>query len=158
MEAAPTAPFEVTEPDLLFEFLIVALDAPAQFGEVDQPMEGDLFGNGREPIFCRLGFTIRPLDQQPFFRTALGEIVIAVGDANAQAGKARGGLFGRAFAPRDCAPGLCRQGQGEFFDRDRLMIAITPYQPRRPWPDHLLGRSGAMPGAHTVVFGRMPAT
>ena len=30
MEAAPAAAFVVTEPDLLLEFLIVALDAPAQ--------------------------------------------------------------------------------------------------------------------------------
>ena len=37
MEATPAAPFVVTEPDLLLEFLIVALDAPAQLGEIDQP-------------------------------------------------------------------------------------------------------------------------
>ena len=36
VEAAPAAPFEVAQPDLLFELLIVALDAPAQFGEIDQ--------------------------------------------------------------------------------------------------------------------------
>ena len=29
VEAAPAAPFVVTEPDLLLELLIVALDAPA---------------------------------------------------------------------------------------------------------------------------------
>jgi hypothetical protein len=29
MEATPTSPFEVTEPDLLFELEIIALDAPA---------------------------------------------------------------------------------------------------------------------------------
>jgi hypothetical protein len=32
MRVAPTAPLEVTEPDLLLELLIVPLDAPAQFG------------------------------------------------------------------------------------------------------------------------------
>ena len=37
MEATPAAPFIVAEPDLLLEFLIVALDAPAQLGEIDQP-------------------------------------------------------------------------------------------------------------------------
>ncbi len=36
------APFEMPEADLLFEFLIVALDAPAQLGEVYQRAEGDV--------------------------------------------------------------------------------------------------------------------
>src|SRR5450432_1585116 len=47
MEAAPSAPFEMPEPDLLLEFLIVALDAPAQLGDVDQPAEGNVFRNCR---------------------------------------------------------------------------------------------------------------
>src|SRR6202163_4174081 len=40
VEAAPSAPFIMAEPDLLLEFLIVALDAPAQLGEIDQRPEG----------------------------------------------------------------------------------------------------------------------
>jgi hypothetical protein len=32
MEAAPSAAFEMTEPNLLLKFLIVAFDAPAQLG------------------------------------------------------------------------------------------------------------------------------
>jgi hypothetical protein len=32
VEATPTSPFEMPEPDLLFEILIIALDAPAQLG------------------------------------------------------------------------------------------------------------------------------
>ena len=44
MEAAPSAAFEMPEPDLLLELLIVALDAPAQLGEVDQALKGDVFG------------------------------------------------------------------------------------------------------------------
>ena len=43
MEATPAAPFIVAEPDLLLEFLIVALDAPAQFGGIDQIDERDCF-------------------------------------------------------------------------------------------------------------------
>ena len=39
VEAAPTSPFEVAEPDLLLEVLVVALDAPAQFSDVDQLAE-----------------------------------------------------------------------------------------------------------------------
>ena len=42
MEAAPSAAFEMPEPDLLLELLIVALDAPAQLGHVHQRAEGDV--------------------------------------------------------------------------------------------------------------------
>ena len=68
MEAAPSAPFEMPEPDLLLELLIVALDAPAQLGEIDQAVEGDVLRKRREPVFGRLVLALRPLDQQPFFR------------------------------------------------------------------------------------------
>ena len=36
MKAAPATPFKMTEADLLFELLVVALDAPAQLGQVDE--------------------------------------------------------------------------------------------------------------------------
>ncbi len=86
-------------------------------------------------------------------------MVIAVSDTDPQPRKARGQLFGRALAPGDRAPGFCRQAQSELLDRDRPMIGITPYQLRRPsGPDQALGCNGAVPGAHTVVFGKMPAT
>ena len=70
MEATPSAAFEMPEPDLLLEFLIVALDAPAQLGDVDQPMEGDIFWKGRQPVFGGLILALGPLDQQPLFRPA----------------------------------------------------------------------------------------
>jgi hypothetical protein len=42
MEAAPTAALIVTKPDLLVELLIVALDAPAHLGKIDEPAEADI--------------------------------------------------------------------------------------------------------------------
>src|SRR5207342_3891593 len=53
MEAAPSAAFEMAEADLLLEFLIVALDAPAQFGDVDEITEGSVSWKGRKPVFGR---------------------------------------------------------------------------------------------------------
>jgi hypothetical protein len=51
MEAKPPAPLEVPEPDLLLEFLVIALDAPAQLGQADELSEGDALryasGEGR---------------------------------------------------------------------------------------------------------------
>jgi hypothetical protein len=42
-EATPPAPFKMPQPDLLLEFLIIALDAPAQLDGVDQIAERDVF-------------------------------------------------------------------------------------------------------------------
>ena len=39
------------------------------------------------------------------------------------------------------------------------MLGVATQQLRWPSrPDHLFGGSGAVPGAHTVVVDRMPAT
>ena len=45
MKAAPAPAFELPQSDLLLELLIVALDAPAQLGEIDQAIEGDVLGS-----------------------------------------------------------------------------------------------------------------
>src|ERR1700730_9045343 len=55
MEAAPSAAFIVTKPDLLLELLVVALDTPAQFGKIDEPAEAKVCRQRREPILGRLG-------------------------------------------------------------------------------------------------------
>ncbi len=49
MEASPTSSLKVPEPELLFEFLVVPLDAPAQLRERDEAVEGDVFRKGRKP-------------------------------------------------------------------------------------------------------------
>ena len=104
MKASPSAAFEMPEPDLLLELLIVALDPPAQFGEIDQALKGDIFGKGREPVFGRLRFVFGPLDQQPFFRPALAARKITPCSMNSHTSKARGQWFGAALAPHDGAP------------------------------------------------------
>src|SRR6516162_6245616 len=66
MKAAPATPFKMTEADLLFELLVVALDAPAQLGQVDEAGKGNVLGECRKPIFDRLGITFGPFDHEPF--------------------------------------------------------------------------------------------
>src|SRR3984885_15933138 len=104
MEAAPSAPFVVPEPDLLLEFLIVPFDAPTQLGEVDELAEADVRRQRREPIFGRLGFALGPLDQQPLLRCQFRDQPI-MPDPNAKPRKTRGQPIGRSFPPPDCAPG-----------------------------------------------------
>ena len=89
VEAAPAAAFVVPEPNLLLELLVVALDAPAQLGEIDQALEGDLLGQAGKPVLGRLGFAFRPFDQQPFLRPRRGELVVVMCRADPQPGEAR---------------------------------------------------------------------
>src|SRR6185436_10600253 len=95
MKATPTAPLEMRKPDLLLEFLIIALDAPAQLRAIDQAIEGDVVGERRKPVFGRLDLALRPLNQQPFRRPWISALIIAMGDANAHARKARDQRLGR---------------------------------------------------------------
>jgi hypothetical protein len=62
MEAAPASPLEMGEAGFAFQFLAVALNASAQFGRVNEDVDGRVFGQGRKPVFCRLFFTLRPFD------------------------------------------------------------------------------------------------
>src|SRR5713101_4025520 len=126
MEAAPSAALEMSEPHLLLEFLIVALDAPAQLGKVHQAMEGDAFGKGREPVFGRLLLAFGPLDQQPLFRSALAALEVTPRNANTHTSKARGQALGGALAPFDRAPSALGQTEREFLDRDRLVLGRGP--------------------------------
>src|SRR6476469_343028 len=76
MEATPAAPFIVTEPDLLLELLIVALDAPAQLGQIDELREANVLRQRGEPVFGWLCFALRPFDQQPIRRQLLGDQLV----------------------------------------------------------------------------------
>src|SRR5712692_9739758 len=84
MEAAPAAPLEMIEPELILELLIVALDAPAQLGQAGQLGDGRGLWQRREPILRGLGVAPRPLDQQPLFPPGLGPLLIAMGGPHTQ--------------------------------------------------------------------------
>jgi hypothetical protein len=42
MKASPLAPFVMSQADFLFEFLVVAFDPEAEFGEINQPLDRTL--------------------------------------------------------------------------------------------------------------------
>ena len=67
VKASPASTFIVIEAQFLLEFLIVALDPPAQFGSFDKGREGCIRRQGREPVFGRRAFVLRPFDEQPLF-------------------------------------------------------------------------------------------
>src|SRR5208282_1440222 len=74
VEPAPPAPFIIAEAEFLLQLLVVALDPPSQLGEIDQTRKADRLGQRGKPILGRLGFSVRPLDQQPLFGTRLAQL------------------------------------------------------------------------------------
>src|SRR5262245_38488227 len=130
VKAAPSAAFVVSEPDLLLEFLVVALDAPAQLGEVDQSIEDDFFRQVREPVTGRFGFALRPFDQQPLGRMRRVPSIVVMGRAYPQPARARAKPVVGAFTPSDRAPTPFRLTQGQLLDRYRLVGVVTT-QPGR---------------------------
>jgi hypothetical protein len=61
VEAAPASAFVVAKTDFLLEVVIIALDAPAQLGQIDETLKADVLRQGGQPVFCRLGLALRPL-------------------------------------------------------------------------------------------------
>ena len=124
-------PSKCPSPTSCLQLLIVALDAPAQFGEVNQISKGNVLRKGRKPVFGRLVFSFWPLDQQPFLRSQLGAPFVAMRGANPQACKARAQRFGCAIAPCNRAPSPLRQAERERLDRDWSVLGVAPHQFRR---------------------------
>ena len=106
MEATPSAPFEVTEPDLLLEVLIVALDAPAQLGQIDQ-LRKLMFSGSVESQYLVGSASPSGHSISSHSATVLGEQIIVPG-ADTHTRKSRGQLVGRAFPPRHRTPGMLR--------------------------------------------------
>ena len=54
----------------------------------NQPIEGDVLGQGGKPIFGRLGFVFRPLNQQPLLGARLVQLGVTMRGPHPLAGKA----------------------------------------------------------------------
>ena len=67
MKAAPTPSLVVAQTELLLEILIIAFNAPAHLGGLDQIDKRCVSGQRRQPILGRFGLIDRPFDQQPLF-------------------------------------------------------------------------------------------
>jgi len=137
------ASFIMPEPDLLLALLIIALDAPAQLGGVDQISECDAVRQGGKPALGRLLLALRPLDQQPFLGRFAGSLMARC-NVNKQPRKPRGQPFIAAFPPFDGAPSGVRQSEGEVLDRDRIGRVRMTFFGARP---------GRLSGFHTSICG-----
>src|SRR2546422_1011804 len=84
MEPTPAAPFEVIQPQLVLEFLVVALDPPPQLSQADESGERDGLRQRRQPVLRRRRVAARPLDEEPFRGARRRPIPIAMGGPHAQ--------------------------------------------------------------------------
>src|SRR5262245_11539485 len=132
MEPSPASSFEMTEPDLLLELLIVALDAPAHHGDIDHALERGVLGQRGQPEFRGLLLALRPLDDQPLLGLLLGRAL--AGGAYSYAREARDEPRVGAVAPADRTPGPLRQALGELCSRNRLLVAPPGLAHQRPGP------------------------
>ena len=67
MEATPIAPFVMTQIQVLFEFEVITLDAPAHVDGGRQLSKGNVWGQVGRKLASRLGFPFGRFDEQPFF-------------------------------------------------------------------------------------------
>ena len=58
MKAAPAPALIVIEPDFLFQFFVIALNAPSALGGGHQIREQGVGWQGGQPVFGRLGFAV----------------------------------------------------------------------------------------------------
>ena len=72
MESAPVTAFKVSQPQLLFQLLIIPFNDPAVLGHFYQSFERGIRRQRRHPVLCRFRLASRPFDQQPFLDTSFG--------------------------------------------------------------------------------------
>src|SRR5438093_5171355 len=108
MEPPPAAAFEMIEPELVLQLLVIAFDAPAQMRQPSERGHGRRRGQRREVVlrWCRL--VEGPLTQEPFGRRGLATPTRRRWH-DPQRHKARAHAAASAFAPRLRGPRRQRQ-------------------------------------------------
>src|SRR5438093_2967625 len=148
VEAPPAPPFEVIQPQLVLQLLVVPLDPPAQHGEPDQiGARGRLRQRG-QPILDRGGFGARPLDEQPLFGARRRPPVVAMRGPHADDREARTHRASGALAPRDGTPRPCWQllGQCPYAEGAMSSGGLAPTPPANT--------AGRPPGRHRPLSVR----
>ena len=117
VEAAPSTAFEMSKSDFLLELLIVALDAPAQFGEVNQISKGNVLRKV-ESQYLVGSFLLLATRSAAIPRLAARRRHSSRCAARtSQACKARAQRSVCAIAPCNRAPSPLRQAERERLDR-----------------------------------------
>src|SRR6202022_1618465 len=75
MKAAPAAALEMPQAEFLLELLVIALDAPAQFGESHELLDRRGSRQRTQEVPGRLDFSLGQLDEQPLLVVVLAGMV-----------------------------------------------------------------------------------
>src|SRR2546422_7793764 len=132
VEAPPASPFEMIEPQLVLELLVVPLDTPAQHREADQIRPRRRRRQRGQPILDRCGFGARPLDEQPLLGARRRTPVVAVRGPHADRREARPHRAPCSLAPRHGTPRPRRQLLGQCPHAEWSMSPCAADQGR--WP------------------------
>ena len=76
LKPAPTPSLMGSQPKAPLQVLVIPLNARTHFGDQHHLRQGGLLWRGGEEVFCWLGLTFGPLDQQPLLRAHLGGEVV----------------------------------------------------------------------------------
>src|SRR3954447_9645514 len=113
MEAAPAPSFVVSQAQFLFQLLVIALDPPAQLGQIDQAIKRHVRWDGGPPILGGLGVALGPFNQQPFLVPRLGPPLVAMGGPHPNPGKARDQRSCGSLAPGNPSASLPPAGRAQ---------------------------------------------
>src|SRR3954453_7390913 len=130
METTQAASLVVPQTQFLFQLLVIALDAPAQLGQIDQAIEGYVRRKGGKPIFGRLSVALGPFDQQPFLIPRLGPPIVAMGGPPPNPGKARDQRPRASLAPGNRLPAGLGQPERESLDTNRVVLGVAAHELR----------------------------
>ena len=130
MKATPVSSLIMAQAELLFQFLVVPLNAPAHLGDSDQFYKGRVSGQRRKPVLPRFSLSAWPFDQQPFFFTQGLTLFITMRRTHAQRRETRGQHRMAPLAPAHRVPAARFQGFGHCFNTHWRSTHTAP-PPRR---------------------------
>ena len=147
MKSTPVSSLVMAQAELLFQLLIVPLNAPAHLGCPDQFDKRSVGAQRRQPVLGRFGLCGRPFDQQPLFGTwSAKPLRVTMRRPHSHSGKARRQCRVAALAPEHRAPSVWGQRFGQPLDTERCGARHT-LPPCHRTPAFVFGLGGHRPGA-----------
>src|ERR1700722_15839208 len=125
MKPPPASSLEMSQPQFLFQFFVIAFNDPTLLGQADQVRDFRLHRQGRQPILGGFVFSLRPLKEKPLLGTRFSTLFIPMCRTDTEQSKPRAKCMFLAFSPGDVFPRLLRQPLRQRQDRDGLMIRVS---------------------------------
>jgi len=127
MKPAPDSHFVISQPDR-FEVFVISFDWPTPFGGVDQPSQRRLSAQRQKPIFGRIAFSKRPLNQQPLFGPQSLSPIIEMSWSHTSHPEIRAQFAARSLAPSEQAETTATKLICQMVHCDWLMFLVPSQQ------------------------------